>query len=83
MHIVILDAKDGQRGIDAASLIAATAAKHQITMRAMLGQGRSPILVNARADAAIQLRRRGWTYQGIGELFGKHHTTVMNWVQTA
>ena len=54
------------------------------TIRALVGQTRTRVVVAARAEVARRLRLRGWTLGQIGELLGsRHHTTVMNLLREA
>lgn len=58
--------------------LAETAAKkHHVLVGEMLGRGRSPSLVRARADLFVALRHLGMSYPEIGAMLDRDHTTVM------
>lgn len=70
--------------MDGFLVLRAAARAYGTTWRAMTGPSRTKVLVAARAQVAQELREKGWTLAQIGELLGsRHHTTIMNLLETA
>lgn len=57
---------------------------HGFTLSDLLGPSRQRAVCAARFAAIAEVRRAfGDSYQKIGRLFGRHHTTVLNAVRAA
>ncbi len=59
------------------SLVEAIAQAHGVSIAELLGPSQRREHVAARRDLALGLRARGWSYQRIGHLLCRHHTTVI------
>lgn len=64
---------DGGRGI-----VSEVAAIFRIGEDCIYGQSRVRRIVDARTVIACVLRQRGWTFDQIGELLNRDHTTILN-----
>lgn len=57
----------------------AVAEKHGVGVPDLFGPVRFGRIARARQEAMYEVRRQtGWSYPRIGQLFGRHHSTVMD-----
>lgn len=62
-------------------IMRAVCVKHEVTPAHIKGKWRVLDVVRARHEAMYQLRRLGLSYPRIGQLLGRHHTSVMHGVR--
>lgn len=63
------------------AIIERAAKRFGLTAADVLSKNRLKSVAHARHLAAWLLRDQGWSYQEIGKILGRHHTTVMNSVE--
>jgi chromosomal replication initiation ATPase DnaA len=54
---------------------------HNITLSDLFSDSRKQELVRIRAEIASKARRKGYPLQDIGEALGKHHSTIMHYLE--
>ena len=66
---------------EARRIVESAAHEHRLPVAELIGPGQDRHLCRVRAGAMAQLRRQGCFVEMIGELVGRHHSTVIYWLR--
>ena len=65
----------------AEKIIRDVAEAHDVAMKDVIGDNRTPHIIRARQEAYLALYEAGCSYASIGYLMQRHHTTVMSGIR--